>query len=136
MKANWTAWLAVVGFALHAGCGATAGTGGGGGVALKDAGAGDALVAIDTASDLAAADEAAGVDVAEDVAQDVAEDVAPDVAQDVQTVPNTNGEYLQPPLDAPAFTKVVDFQGAKVTPDALQGHYTVLWFYPAASTAG
>ena len=44
---------------------------------------------------------------------------------------------LQPaPLPLPAFAKVVDSEAAAVTADALLGHYTVVWFYPAAQTSG
>jgi len=39
-------------------------------------------------------------------------------------------------VPAPTFAGVLDHTGAVVSPDALIGHPTVLWFYPIASTAG
>ncbi len=36
----------------------------------------------------------------------------------------------------PTFGGVLDHTGAAVSPDALLGHPTVMWFYPAASTGG
>ena len=119
--------LALAALLGHVACGSTTSSGGSGAVVSNDAA---------TSGDIASADAAedAAVDVAaDDVAvEDVQLDAAPDVKQPVKTV----GALVNPPLDAPLFTKVVDSTAAKVTPDALQGHWTVLWFYPAASTAG
>ncbi len=126
-KRAWIGVLAVVALLGHVACGSTAGSGGGGAVVAHDAAtSGDS--ATTDAADNAAADAVA----AEDIQPDIALDAAPDVKQPVKTV----GALVNPPLDAPLFTKVVDSTAAKVTPDALQGHWTVLWFYPAASTAG
>jgi hypothetical protein len=76
--------------------------------------------------DETASSDSAAVDTA-------AVDTAP---ADVATkLPNTKG--LQPdPLALPAFAHVVDSSGAAVSDQDLLGHYTVLWFYPAAGTSG
>ncbi|MCO4760947.1 MAG: hypothetical protein KC502_05545 [Myxococcales bacterium] len=34
------------------------------------------------------------------------------------------------------FADVVDHHGAKVSHEALVGHWSVLWFYPKAQTSG
>ena len=39
-------------------------------------------------------------------------------------------------LPAPVFAEVQDHLGQMVSPDALVGHATVMWFYPIASTSG
>ena len=121
------AWMragVVVAVAALLACGSTT-NGGGGSVVAHDVGA---------AGDVQTAD-AAAADVA--LTDDVADDAAQDIAQDVKVPVTMVGGQVDPPLAPIAkFTKVVDSTGAKMTPDALQGHWTVLWFYPAASTAG
>ena len=47
-----------------------------------------------------------------------------------------NGSIPSERKALPAFSRVKDHNGALVSPDALLGHWTVLWFYPRASTAG
>lgn len=61
--------------------------------------------------------------------------VADSSADAAKPLPNTNGLQV-PPLPLPEFTQVVDSTGQSVSKDELLGHYTVLWFYPAASTGG
>ena len=144
---NWAGMGACVALLGLIACGSNAGGDGGGTFVAKDAAnAGDLTAASDgSGADVASAPDAAAdaaleiaqadvpaAEVAEDVAADIAVDVAPDVKQPVKTV----GGLVNPPLAPPTFLKVVDSTAAKVTPDALQGHWTVLWFYPAASTAG
>jgi len=46
-----------------------------------------------------------------------------------------HGSYPPTELPAPEFT-VVNYDGTNRTKADLQGHVTVMWFYPAASTAG
>lgn len=137
---GWRRGLALVALAVGvAACAASVGNGGSGSAADANATADGGLVAD------------AGVGGSEDAAGDIgsSETVELDSAQadsaqqdsaqaDTKPVaPQTNGEYLDPPLDAPPeFVKVKDTTGAYVAQDALYGHYTVLWFYPAASTAG
>ena len=128
--------LLAVSMAGVAACAASAGGGGGTFVSADAAGDSAATKADGNATtDTQAADDAvAMVDTLADIAEDAAPDVAPDV---VKTPPKVNGEYLDTPLDAPPqFAKVKDTTGAYASEDALLGHYTVLWFYPAASTAG
>lgn len=86
----------------------------------------------------AAADVAPAADAPEAPADlAAAEEVAsPDVVEVASTLPPITGGYLHSPLPLPTFTHVVDSTGAAVTPDMLVGHWTVMWFYPAASTAG
>lgn len=121
-------------------CGTTTSGGGGGGVVKadttqQDAAQGDVAAADVPEADVPVADDVAVEDSAPVVDTAATEDAAPDVAQDTKPL-KLNGALVNPPLDPPTFTKVVDSTGAKVSPDALQGHWTVLWFYPAASTAG
>ena len=47
-----------------------------------------------------------------------------------------NGTPVVPPKPLPAFSAVLDTDKQSVTQAALLGHWTVLWFYPAASTSG
>ena len=54
--------------------------------------------------------------------------VNPNVAVTAQTAPAGKG--------LPSFVKVVDSSGAAVGPAALKGKWTVIWFYPAASSFG
>ena len=126
-KRAWTGLLALAALLGHVACGSTTSGGGNGAVVSHDAATSGDIASADAADDAAADDVAV-----EDIQPDVAIDAAPDVTQPVKTV----GALVNPPLDAPLFTTVVDSTAAKVTPDALQGHWTVLWFYPAASTAG
>ena len=128
MNRQWrSGWLGVLAWLGLVACGSAA-AGGGGSAAVQDVAQDSAAVA-----DTAAGDAPAVADVA---AADVQPDVAVDTGQDVKKPVKTIGALVNPPLDPPTFSKVVDVTGAKVTPDALQGHWTVLWFSPAASTAG
>ena len=105
--------------------------------AAKDSAADTQLAETTAESDVAGQpDETASVDTAGVDAAPVdtaAVDAAP---TDVATkLPATKG--LQPePLALPAFAHVVDSSGAAVSDQDLLGHYTVLWFYPAAGTSG
>jgi hypothetical protein len=60
-------------------------------------------------------------------------------AADITSKPWPKGLYGKKPdapVSLPAFTEVVDSTGASVSPDDLKGHWSVLWFYPMASTGG
>lgn len=46
-----------------------------------------------------------------------------------------HGAYPPSELAAPVFN-AANYDGSPRTRDDLQGHVTVMWFYPAASTAG
>lgn len=46
-----------------------------------------------------------------------------------------NGSYPAAELPAPEFT-AYNYDGSTRTKADLQGHVTVMWFYPAANTAG
>ena len=83
----------------------------------------------DTAS---AQDTAPTVDAAEETLAQT-EDVAQDVAK---PLPQTSGNFVEPGQGLPEFAQVVDASGAPVTQDQLVGKWTVMWFYPAAQTAG
>lgn len=133
-KRIWTGTIALVALLGLIACGSTVSSGGGGTVAKDTVNGADVALAADAEADVAADDIAADDVAADDVAaEDVAQDIAPDIKQPVKT----HGALVNPPLEPiAALTKVVDSTGAKMTPDALQGHWTVLWFYPAASTAG
>lgn len=67
---------------------------------------------------------------------DAAADAGADVASQQPLPADLHG--VPPDVTKPlaAFAQVVDSAGAQVTADALQGHWTVLWFYPAAQTSG
>ena len=145
---DWTRWGVCASLLGLLACSNASSAGGGGTFVAKDAANAGDVAADDVAADDVATtpDAAQGEDTVADAAADAAvevaaadvtaEDVAVDVAQDVKKSVKTIGAQVNPPLAAPTFTQVVDTTGAKVTPDALQGHWTVLWFYPAASTAG
>lgn len=103
----------------------------------------DAAAAKDSAADTQLAETTPESDVAGQPGDTASADAAPvdtaavDAAPtDVATkLPATKG--LQPePLALPAFAHVVDSSGAAVSDQDLLGHYTVLWFYPAAGTSG
>lgn len=123
---------------LTAGCAASGATG-----AVPPLAAGQDAVDAE-ATDLAAADAPAADSAPADVA---ASDAEPGDAQpaDLQTadasadaakpLPATKGLQLEP-LALPEFSQVVDSSGQPVSKAQLLGHYTVLWFYPAASTGG
>ena len=133
--------LALAALLGHVACGSTTAAGGGNTAIAKDAITANDIAetldaAADAALDTAPPDAAADIAQTDAVAEDAAPDAALDVAQDVKTAVKTVGGLVLPPLAPPTFTKVVDSTGVTVTPDALQGHWTVLWFYPAASTAG
>lgn len=137
---RWRRGLALVALAVGvAACAASAGNGGSGSATDAKLAADGGLTA--DAGVVGAEDAAGDLATAETVELDSAQpDSTPqDIAQaDTKpAAPQTNGEYLDPPLDAPPeFVKVKDTTGAYAAQDALYGHYTVLWFYPAASTAG
>lgn len=57
-------------------------------------------------------------------------------AEVTKPLPNTSGEYKKPGNFAPDFLKVVDSSGKAVSKSELLGHWTVIWFYPAAMTSG
>lgn len=143
MKAGRSmAWAAAFGLAACAGAAGGAGAGAGPGdaagadtklseIAEETSGAADVA-----AADVAGADEAAGAEVA---GSDVAgSDVAggEDAAADAGEKPSISGLYVDPPLAPPVFSKVIADNNVPVTSADLQGHYTVLWFYPAAGTIG
>jgi hypothetical protein len=48
----------------------------------------------------------------------------------------TKGNAVAPGQGLPEMTQVVDSDGQPVGPDNLVGTWTVMWFYPAAQTAG
>lgn len=83
-----------------------------------------------TAADGTAPGDGAAADSAP---SDVAADSAP--GDGAAKLPATKGLQLEP-LALPAFAHVVDSSGAAVSDQDLLGHYTVLWFYPAAGTSG
>ena len=86
----------------------------------------DATVA-DVAATDAVAEDASVVDVA-------SAELAPDA---VKPWPKgLHGKKPDTPVALPAFSQVVDSSGASVSPDALKGHWSVLWFYPLAGTSG
>ena len=120
-------WRAVAALLSQAACAAATGSGA-------------AWTLADVASTLDQAAGAAdqGADPAVDVAaQDVAaQDVGADVGADLAAPVQTSGAQTKPALAAATFSQVVDSTGAQVAPSDLQGHWTVLWFYPAASTIG
>lgn len=92
-----------------------------------------------TLADTAAApDEATGPAVQDaDSGPDLAtEDAAAELGAEVAAPVQTTGAQVSPALPAPSFSQVVDSAGAPVAASDLQGHWTVLWFYPAASTIG
>lgn len=154
-------WVAL---AALAACGATAAGGGSG--AAPDTGVADNATTDGIVPDAANAAEtgqaadAAAAEVLADLAADMAAGSGDAPMADAEVVPvadaevetkadvakdsaaadvaklKTNGALVNPPLDPPSFSKVVDSSGAKVSPDVLQGHWTAMWFYPAASTAG
>lgn len=86
----------------------------------------------DSAADTAVtADAALGPEVAVDVAS------APDAAKDViKAKPNTTGLYKEPGQFPPDFVQVKNSDGTVVSKADLLGHWTVMWFYPAALTSG
>jgi len=47
-----------------------------------------------------------------------------------------SGLAAPPDKGVPEFSGVLDSTGTAVAPSALQGKWTVLWFYPAAQTSG
>ena len=57
-------------------------------------------------------------------------------AEVTKPLPNTSGEYKKPGNFAPDFLKVVNSTGKAVSKSELPGHWTVIWFYPAAMTSG
>ena len=104
------------------------------GVALVDGQPSDAPPSETTAGDLAQSDQGLAETSPAD-AQPQDSQVAETTADAAKALPNTSG--LQPkPLALPEFTQVVDSAGQSVGKSDLVGHYTVLWFYPAASTGG
>ncbi len=93
---------------------------------VSDAAAGDGqrTTADAALSDVAAADVAAA---------DVAEDAA---GADTCVALATSGEPPEKTVAAPTFSDVLTHEGVGADPAALKGKWTVMWFYPAASTAG
>lgn len=95
-----------------------------------------AVAAVDAntgAQDAAAADaESADGGPADTGTPDVA---AVDTAVADAKLPKTWGLQVTP-VPVPTFTQVVDSAGQPVSQDDLMGHYTVVWFYPAAQTSG
>lgn len=98
--------------------------------------AADAAAADLPTADGDAADESVAVaDTAADSEPAETQPADAQLADAAKPLPNTNGLQV-PPLALPEFTQVVDSTGQSVSKDELLGHYTVLWFYPAASTGG
>jgi peroxiredoxin Q/BCP len=78
---------------------------------------------------------APGDDVIPDVAPDTLPD--PDLASDGNTLPEgLIGEAPTGDVTLPDFVAVVDQDGNKVLQSQLKGLWSVVWFYPAASTGG
>ncbi len=102
--------------------------------ATADTAAADSAAAADGSAVDSQVAEAAGTEVAPDT--DLADTQPGDSSADTaKALPETHGLQV-PPLPLPEFTQVVDSTGKSVTDQELLGHYTVLWFYPAASTGG
>lgn len=127
-----------------AACTASGGGGGSGGSSTAaDTQAVDAAADTGSSGDTAArAETAADNDVAAEVADAAAEVAADTAAAEVATAdvvkpkPFTNGTLKEPGDFAPEFSKVVASDGQAVSKADLMGHWTVLWFYPAAQTSG
>lgn len=134
---NRKTWAALAGVGWI-GC-AAAPSAGGGNPAQDAAATAEIGASAEVAGDVPAAAEtvadAAKPEVAETAAETAAEVVAEASAPDVAK-PNTTGEYKDPGDFAPDFVKVVDSTGASVAKADLQGHWTVMWFYPLAMTSG
>lgn len=95
---------------------------------------------LDTASvdsatlDTASADDAAApLDAPADGPDAVKADAT--TADAADGLPLTFGLQLAP-VPLPAFSKVVNSDTTPITAEDLLGHYTVVWFYPAAQTSG
>ena len=106
--------------------------------AAADGVAGDAVLGSDgSAADSAADDTAvAAADVvADDVAADdvAAADAEPDAPLCSSLATSGEPKALEPLLAA---AHVLDHTGAPVDVDVVKGKWTVIWFYPAAQTAG
>lgn len=104
---------------------------------VKDTQPGD-VAGPDTATDTTLPDTASDVaDATPDTTTDAPADVA-DVPEDVADVPppSFHGQAPSEPTPIPAFTQVADSTGTAVGPADLIGHWTVMWFYPAAGTSG
>lgn len=86
----------------------------------------------------ATASVAADVDRSEATrAADAQQDVAGEDAVEETAVPlPTKGNAVAPGQGLPEMTQVVDSEGQSVGHDNLLGQWTVMWFYPAAQTAG
>jgi hypothetical protein len=91
----------------------------------------------------AVADSAADVADAEDAwaAQDAADSQDASAPQDIGDAQDAApyvyfGNQPKVAKGLPSFTQVVESTGNPVTSAALLGHWTVLWFYPAAQTTG
>ncbi len=113
------------------------GAGSGGPTAAADTQAADAGQETATVADTSATVDGstAGAETAAETAgaADTAEVAAVDVAK---PKPATTGTQKEPGNFAPDFTKVVASTGQPVSKADLLGHWTVLWFYPAAQTSG
>ena len=69
-----------------------------------------------------------------DAAPDVAVDTAPEQPEGLP--PGVQGKEPPGATALPQFAAVVDQNGEKVGPERLVGPWTVIWFYPKASTGG
>ena len=69
-----------------------------------------------------------------DAPSDAAAEVA--VADVAKPKPNTTGQYKEDGLWPPDFTQAKNSDGTAVSKADLVGHWTVMWFYPAALTSG
>ncbi|MBL92469.1 MAG: hypothetical protein CMH56_11740 [Myxococcales bacterium] len=53
------------------------------------------------------------------------------------TIPDeVRGTVPSTPRGLPEFSGVMNHRGETVSNEALQGHFSVLWFYPLANTSG
>lgn len=115
--------------ALALGCG---GADAGGTAQAGDDGvaaAGDTTLAADAADD--ATDDSAAADVLADAAPDATEQPDAPLCSSLATSGEPKG--MEPLVAA---VSVLDHTGAAVDTAEVKGKWTVLWFYPAAQTAG
>ncbi|HNC95858.1 MAG TPA: hypothetical protein PKY30_04080 [Myxococcota bacterium] len=70
-----------------------------------------------------------------DSRQDSVADSREDSSGDSQPVAELHGKAPENPVDLPDF-QVTSMDGTSRTRVDLLGHATVMWFYPAANTAG
>jgi hypothetical protein len=87
-------------------------------------------------TDGAVADVATTDDVPEDASTGELASAEPAPDADKPWPKGLHGKKPDAPVALPAFSQVVDSSGAGVSPDDLKGHWSVLWFYPMASTGG